>query len=131
MQDIFSSLPLETIAALAALAYLQLGLFLLAWRFGRKTAELRRRLALEQANRCSLLTRFEEAVSVLENRLNRLDGSGEKRNGRGQRRREAVRSIRAGADPAATAKRFRLPRPELRLLLELQSLQRASAPATG
>ncbi len=116
MQDAVVASPYATLLAVACVFAALLWAICVPYR---KLGALRRTLAIEQAGRLSLQSRLEDATAALDSRLSRVEGGRLGLRGT-ERRREAIRSIREGADPAAAAQRCGLRPAELELLLELE-----------
>jgi hypothetical protein len=97
-----------------------LGAAYAAWILTRRCAELRRRVAGEEAEGRLLRGRLDDAVTLFEARLSRLEGVA---GSRSRQRRHAAELVRLGGDPLAVAKRCGLPAVELQVLLQLDELR--------
>lgn len=100
-----------------------------AWLGCKRLIELRRRLALEQAERSLLTRRVEETYALLEQRVQGLEKSSVDADSRHRSRRRAARWARAGGGasaPAGNVSGLDLPPCELELLRKLDAFRQAS-----
>ena len=107
----------------ALVVYVQIGVCGAVWLLLRKLGDMSRALAAERAERQALVACFEQQFRAVDGRLSRLEGVRAEALSKDRRRRNAARSVRAGADPSMLAGGSRLRRAELELLLELRRMQ--------
>lgn len=93
-----------------------------------RIAVLRRRLAGKEADSRVLRCRLDEATTLFEARLSRLEGVRGYAGSRAKQRRHAADLVRLGGDPLSIAKRCELPTVELQMLLQLNELRSRKAP---
>lgn len=114
---------MNLVVSIGVVVVLGISLLAASWRVARRVAELRRRLAIEEASRRSLDDRLEAAVALFESRLLRLEGVKGAAGSRAKQRRRAVELLDRGGDPMAIASRCGLPTAELDLLMQLDTLR--------
>lgn len=93
------------------------------WLLTRRIVALRQRVAGEEADSRVLRGRLDEATSLFEARLSRLEGVKGYAGSRSKQRRHAADLVRLGGDPLSIAKRCELPTVELQMLLQLHELR--------
>jgi hypothetical protein len=108
---------------IALVGLILIGVSATIWSLSRRCTEMRRRLALEEADHSALNDRFDTAVALFESRLQRLEGVKGASGSRSKQRRRAVELLRHGGDPMAVALRCELPTAELQLLLHLDEIR--------
>jgi hypothetical protein len=109
----------ELILSASAIA-VSLGAAFWAWFLARRCAELRRRVAGDEAENRLLRGRLDDALALFEARLSRLEGVA---GSRAKQRRHAADLVRLGGDPLAVGKRCELPAVEVQVLLQLDELR--------
>lgn len=90
------------------------------WVLAQRCAALGRRVAGEEAENRIQRVRLDDALTLFEARLSRLEGVA---GSRSRQRRHAAELVRMGGDPLSVAKRCELPAVELQVLLQLDELR--------